>query len=118
MLIDKLFVYGLLKMGYPNYSLVEPYIITEIDAYTIGSLYKLSKTNQPAYIKDGNYKIYGKLYYLLNTKKLFPVLDYIEQGFERELTSVYAKGEEHIAWIYVYRLDLKDAILIENGVWE
>ncbi|BAI81384.1 conserved hypothetical protein [Deferribacter desulfuricans SSM1] len=115
MLIDKLFVYGLLKKGYPNYSLIEPYIITSIDAYTFGSLYMINDKH-PAYIKSGNNKIEGTLYFISNTKIIFKILDYIEQGYKREVTTVYDKdNNEYLAWIYTYLGNLKDAKLLPEG---
>jgi len=115
MLIDKLFAYRLLKKGFPNYSILEPYIITATEAYTYGSLY-LFNNKHPAYIKDGNYKIEGTLYYIANTKIIFKILDYIEQGYKREITTVYDNnGNEVIAWIYVYTGSIKNATLLQDG---
>ena len=118
MLVDKLFVYGLLKEGLYNFPLIEPYIITSKDAFVYGSLYELKNAKTPAFINKGDNKVHGKLYFLMDTRNAFKILDYLEDGFKRKLIDVYTSdGNEHKAWIYVYQNDLNNARIIEEGIW-
>jgi gamma-glutamylcyclotransferase (GGCT)/AIG2-like uncharacterized protein YtfP len=125
----KIFVYGTLKPNYANYNLYcRGQTISEIPAYTYGSLYLLPGLGYPA-LSEGTGVVWGYLFFFDNAnilKDLDILEDYqsdrneSENEYQRKLIEVYKQENEKTekAWAYLMKLEkIKSygGIPIESG---
>lgn len=125
MIDDYLFVYGTLRRGATQHSLLNKHAIFLDRATFCGKLYQVE--DYPAVISslDSNDKVYGEVYQLLNAEQAFSVLDnYEEMSYEfpqpheyvRKKVSVTLQNNFQItAWIYLYNLSVENKALIASG---
>jgi gamma-glutamylcyclotransferase (GGCT)/AIG2-like uncharacterized protein YtfP len=125
----KIFVYGTLKPNYANYNLYcRGQTISEIPAYTYGTLYLLPGLGYPA-LSEGTGMVRGYLFFFDNVdilKDLDILEDYqsdrneSENEYQRKLIEVYKQENEKTekAWTYLMKLEkIKSygGIPIESG---
>lgn len=124
---DLLFAYGTLQKGFHNK--VAQYLSQHSrligTGYMIGKLYEVS--GYPGAIQTATLheKIYGSIFQLYETARLFPILDqYEECGKDAPQPHMYKRkkvktftnhGQKMDAWAYIYNLDVSALSQIKSG---
>ena len=121
--LDRLFVYGTLRLGQTARSLIANQVTHCVKAWTSGSIYAFPM-GYPGCV-DGEYagqgKIIGEVLWLTELPATFGLLDAYEGAdFARVIKQVtLATGEEVWTWIYVLAdaAAIKHGTLIPDGDW-
>lgn len=116
---DKVFVYGTLKTDGPYFKVFSKYVLSVEKVYTFGTLY-LYKEYFPAFSAEGETRIEGELYHLIDTKQVFNILDKMETFYQRKPLDVYMLegGGKIRTWAYHVDSVLGKMEKIESGIWD
>ncbi len=124
---DLLFAYGTLQKGFSNR--VAQYLSQHSriigTGYMIGRLYEVNGYPGAIQTAARHEKIYGSIFQLYDTTRLFPVLDQYEECgkydpqpymYSREKVKIFTgHGERMDAWAYIYNLDVSTLSQIKSG---
>jgi gamma-glutamylcyclotransferase (GGCT)/AIG2-like uncharacterized protein YtfP len=119
--LDRLFVYGTMRLGQTARSLVANQITRCVKASTSGSIYAFPM-GYPGFTEgDGTGKVHGEVIWLTELPATFGLLDAYEgQDFARVIKQVKLEtGEEVWTWIYTLAdpSTVKLGTLIADGDW-
>lgn len=119
--LDRLFVYGTLRLGQTARSLLANSIKKTEAAHTSGRIYAFPM-GYPGFTEgDGAGKVLGEVVWLTDLPATFGLLDAYEgEDFARVIKQVtLATGEEVWSWIYTLAdpAAIKLGTLIESGDW-
>uniref|UniRef100_A0A7C2FUI4 Gamma-glutamylcyclotransferase family protein n=3 Tax=Thermus islandicus TaxID=540988 RepID=A0A7C2FUI4_9DEIN len=122
--MERVFVYGTLKRGQRNHSLVAPYLQRVLPGSVAGfRLYHLGAGGHRPYaypaMVPGEGRVYGEVLFL--RPQALPLLDALEEeGVEYRRVRVRVETPEGrlSAWTYLYLGDLEAALPLPEGVWE
>ena len=124
---DYLFVYGTLRKHNSKslFNLIESCCVFETEGYFKGKLYDIGSYVGAVISPDTQSKVYGELYKISNTEKVFRILDAFEGCSEQ-----FAKPKEYVrkkipviindgnpisSWAYLYNRDISKLRLIPSG---
>jgi gamma-glutamylcyclotransferase (GGCT)/AIG2-like uncharacterized protein YtfP len=119
--LDRLFVYGTLRVGQTARSLVANSIKKMAPAYTNGTIYAFPM-GYPGYNEgDGTGRVVGELLWLTDLAATFGLLDAYEgEDFARIIKQVTLETGEAV-WAWIYTLSdpaaIKLGTLIPDGDW-
>jgi gamma-glutamylcyclotransferase (GGCT)/AIG2-like uncharacterized protein YtfP len=119
--LDRLFVYGTLRLGQTARSLIANNISHCVPAHTSGAIYAFPM-GYPGFCEgDGKGTVHGEVVWLTDLAATFGLLDAYEgSDFARVIKQVtLATGEEIWSWIYTLAdpAAVKHGELIEDGNW-
>lgn len=101
-LVDRLFVYGSLRVGQSARHLVEPYLREWNPATVRGSMFAFASGYPGVVLEPRGGIVMGELLRLRSLSTSLPLLDdYEGEGYSRVLTQVEHVGGPSWAWIYV-----------------
>ena len=119
--LDRLFVYGTLRLGQTARSLIANNITKCVPAKTSGAIYAFPM-GYPGYCEgDGKGTVHGEVLWLTDLAATFGLMDAYEgNDFARVIKQVtLGTGEE--VWTWIYTLSdpgaVKHGTLIEHGDW-
>ena len=119
--LDRLFVYGTLRIGQTARSLLANSVKQTIKAHTNGKIYAFPM-GYPGYTEgDGNGRVMGEVVWLTDLAATFGLLDAYEgEDFARVIKQVTLETGEEV-WTWIYTLADPAAVrlgtLIEDGDW-
>jgi gamma-glutamylcyclotransferase (GGCT)/AIG2-like uncharacterized protein YtfP len=120
--LDRLFVYGTLRVGQTARSLVANSVTRTARAYTSGMIYAFPM-GYPGYTEgDGAGRVIGDLLWLTELPATFGLLDAYEgEDFARVLKQVTLEESGEQIWSWIYTLADPNAVklgtVIEDGDW-
>jgi gamma-glutamylcyclotransferase (GGCT)/AIG2-like uncharacterized protein YtfP len=118
--LDRLFVYGTLRLGQTARSIIANSITRTEKASTNGTMYAFPM-GYPGYTETAENRVVGEVLWLTELAATFGLLDAYEgQDFVRALKQVRLdSGEELWTWIYTLAdpQTVKLGTLIEDGDW-
>ncbi len=125
-----LFVYGSFSEGMVHFNKISEFIAQTSPARVLGSLYKL-RVGFPAFCDEGTTVIQGNVVELVDTQRLFPLLDEFhgvnhsdpKKGvYTRVQKEAFFDGSIPNMAVWVYSINPskipKSATLIEDGNWQ
>ena len=118
--LDRLFVYGTMRVGQTARSLVANSITRTAKASTNGKIYAFPM-GYPGYTEDGKGRVVGEILWLTELPATFGLLDAYEgEDFARVIKQVTTEAGDEI-WTWIYTLAdpaaVKLGTLIEDGDW-
>ncbi len=120
--MERLFVYGTLKRGERNHTLVLPWLLGVEEAWVEGfRLYRLPLGERPypyPGMVPGEGRVWGEVLLLL--PGALPLVDHLEdegEEYRRVRVRVETEGGPVEAWTYLYLGSLEGAEPIPEGVW-
>lgn len=118
------FVYGTLRKGEYNHSLLERADLVSLECWTHGKLYDTGK-GYPCMTLEHQYQVLGELYAVTDQElyRLDQLEGYVGPGknndYERIYQSVYTTDQEYRAYLYIYSNERAvNLIPIELGDWK
>ena len=120
-MLDRLFVYGTLRLGQTARSLIANNITHSVSAWTYGAIYAFPM-GYPGFCEgDGSHHVHGEVVWLTDLAATFGLLDAYEgSDFVRVIKQVTLEtGEEVWTWIYTLADPgaVKHGELIDHGNW-
>lgn len=119
--LDRLFVYGTLRVGQTARSLVANSIVRTAAAHTSGTIYAFPMGYPGFHDDNPTGRVVGEVLWLTELAATFGLLDAYEgEAFARVIKQVtLATGEEIWAWIYVLAdpATIRVGTLIPDGDW-
>ena len=119
--LDRLFVYGTLRIGQTARSLLANSVTKTVKAHTNGKIYAFPM-GYPGYTEaDGTGRVMGEVVWLTDLAATFGLLDAYEgEDFARVIKQVTLETGEEV-WTWIYTLADPAAVrlgtLIEDGDW-
>lgn len=118
--LDRLFVYGTMRLGQTARSLVANSIVRTARATTTGAIYAFPM-GYPGFTESGKGTVIGEVLWLTELPATFGLLDAYEgEDFARVIKQVKLEsGEEVWSWIYTLSdpMAVRLGTLIEDGDW-
>ncbi len=115
--MTKIAVYGVLKKGFRLYDEVRGFPFKGTGKVEGFKMYSLHNGGYPG-IKHGEGIIHVEVYDITN-KKQMQKIDWIEGSYDKELVKVNMDdGSEIEANIYVFKFNVKEKLVIEDGIWK
>ncbi len=118
------FVYGTLRKGESNHSLLSDADLVLSDCWTYGRLFDTGH-GYPCMIPHTQERVIGELYAVKDEelKRLDVLEEYDEQGknnlYDRIIQPIYAEDSVFLAYLYVFSKDqVLDLAVIESGDWK
>lgn len=118
------FVYGTLRKGEHNHTLLKGAVLLSPQCWTYGKLYDTG-LGYPCMTPAGQYRVIGELYAVTN-EELY-LVDQLEgyagpgqhNDYERIYHPVYTDDQEYCAYLYVYSNEqVANLACIESGDWK
>jgi len=119
--LDRLFVYGTLRLGQTARSLIANNVTHCVPAWTSGAIYAFPM-GYPGFCEvDGKGTVQGEVVWLTDLAATFGLLDAYEgDDFARVIKQVTLESGEEV-WTWIYTLSdpstVKHGELIEDGNW-
>lgn len=117
--VDRLFVYGTLRVGEAAHPIVAPYVTQAVRATALGTMYGLA-AGYPGVVADDRGVIHGELLTLRELAEALPALDAYEgDDFTRVLAEITTAAGRGWAWMYVLVSSeiARGAPVIADGDW-
>ena len=120
--LDRLFVYGTLRVGQSARSLLANSVVRTEKAHTSGRIYAFPM-GYPGYSEgDGNGTVFGEVVWLTELAATFGLLDAYEgEDFARVIKQITLDSTGEQIWTWIYTLADPSAIKlgtpIEDGDW-
>ncbi|WP_460171895.1 gamma-glutamylcyclotransferase family protein [Thermus sp. FJN-A] len=120
--MEAVFVYGTLKRGERNHPLVRPYLHRVLPGRVEGfRLYHFPPGGERPYaypaMVPGEGRVRGEVLFL--DPEALPLLDALEgEEYGRERVRVETPEGVVVAWAYLYRADLGEALPFPGETWE